>query len=190
MENAQTTFVDLAAGDAMGLLSEAEARELARLLAQGDSASKEAELTAYRETAAALACELAPVEPAARVFDTIVERIRREDAVRPVVEVRAGHGEWKDIGVPGIAVKTLYRDRDARTNTMLLRMAPGAKLPAHHHHDTEQCWILEGDVRWESLVYKAGDFVVAGKGSLHPELTSVNGALLLLVAGRSEFAHA
>lgn len=190
VDKSQNEFRDLAAWDALGLLSEEEARELAEAFSGADSSALEAELIAYRETAAALACELTPAPPSSGVFDRIVKRIEREDAVRPVVEVLAGQGEWKDIGFPGIAVKMLFRDKEARTNTMLLRMEPGARLPSHHHHDTEQCWILEGDVRWEGLVYKAGDFVVAGKGSLHPALTSERGALLLLVAGRSEFTHA
>lgn len=189
MNKAQTEFRDLAALDALGLLGEEEARQLAEALSGTDSLELEAELTAYRETAAALACELIPAPPGSGVFDRIVKRTEREDAVRPAVEILAGQGEWKDIGFPGIAVKTLYHDKEAKTNTMLLRIEPGASVPAHHHHDAEQCWILEGDVGWEGLVYKAGDFVVAGKGSLHPVLTSERGALLLLVAGRAEFTH-
>lgn len=189
MEKKHTEFEDLAALDALGLLDEAEARELAGAFAGSDSVALQEELTAYRETAAALACELTAVAPREELFDQITKRIAREDAVRPAVEVLAGQGEWKDIGFPGISVKTLFRDKDAKTSTLLLRMAPGARLPAHHHHDTEQCWVLEGSVRWEGLVYRAGDFVVAGKGSMHPTLSSENGALLLLVAGRSEFVN-
>ena len=189
MENDQTRFQDLAAMDALGLLDENEARELAAFFADAGASPFEAELTAYRETAASMACELAPVTPKNDLFDRIVKRIEREDAVRPAVEILAGQGEWKSMGFPGVSVKALYRDPEAKTKTMLLRMEPGAQLPAHHHHDTEQCWILEGDVRWESLVYKQGDFVVAGKGTLHPTLSSDGGALLLLVAGRSEFVQ-
>ena len=47
--------------------------------------------------------------------------------------------------------------------------------------------MLKGDIRFGELVYEEGDFVVMGKDTDHPEIHTVNGNLLLLVAGRTEF---
>ena len=48
---------------------------------------------------------------------------------------------------------------------------------------------MKGDVCFGDLVYEEGDFVVMGKHTNHPEIHSVHGNVLLLVAGRTEFLH-
>jgi anti-sigma factor ChrR (cupin superfamily) len=69
-------------------------------------------------------------------------------------------------------------------------MQPGASLPAHRHHDDEQCLVLRGDIRWRELVYEEGDFIVMGRDTEHPEVSSLNGNLLLLVAGHNDYQSA
>ncbi len=69
-------------------------------------------------------------------------------------------------------------------------MEPGSVLPAHRHGDAEQCLVIEGDLRWEDLEYHTGDFVVARAGTRHPQLTTDNGNVLLLVTGDNEFIAA
>ena len=46
---------------------------------------------------------------------------------------------------------------------------------------------MKGDVRFGDLVYEEGDFVVMGTGTDHPEIHTMGGATLLLVAGHTEF---
>lgn len=63
----------------------------------------------------------------------------------------------------------------------LLRLQPGAVLPAHHHPVDEECVVLEGDLRiGEKLILKAGDFHLARKDVPHAEITTENGALIFL----------
>jgi quercetin dioxygenase-like cupin family protein len=63
----------------------------------------------------------------------------------------------------------------------LLRLQPGAVLPAHHHPVDEECVVLEGDLRiGEKLVLNAGDFHLARKDIPHAEITTTNGALIFL----------
>ena len=83
-------------------------------------------------------------------------------------------------------MRQLYLDRDAGRTTMLLRMAPGARLPAHRHGADEQCLVVSGDIRQGEVVYREGDFVVMGKDSHHPEIYTEGGNVLLLVMGRNE----
>lgn len=89
-------------------------------------------------------------------------------------------------GAPGIDFQLLYNDPKSGLGTYLLRMAPGSRYPAHRHLDNEQCLLLEGDLRWGSVSYHAGDFLVAGDGTVHPEITTEKGNLQLIIAGKFE----
>ncbi|HWW75527.1 MAG TPA: cupin domain-containing protein, partial [Pyrinomonadaceae bacterium] len=61
--------------------------------------------------------------------------------------VRKDEGKWRPTGDAGISYKLLYADRERGTYTTLVRMEPGARIPAHRHVGVEQCLVLEGDLR-------------------------------------------
>jgi len=148
-------------------------------------------VTALRETAALFVeSAIAPVPPPVSLKDRLMSRVADYQTLKPIADVRPHDGAWLSAGVPGVDIKTLFRDKANGRTTMLVRMQPGARLPSHHHHDDEQCLVVRGDVRWRDIVYEEGDFVVMGRDSDHPEIHSVNGNLLLLIAGRNEYIHA
>jgi quercetin dioxygenase-like cupin family protein len=63
----------------------------------------------------------------------------------------------------------------------LLRMQPGAVLPAHRHPIDEECVVLEGELRiGQSLIIKAGGFHLARKEIPHADITTDHGALIFL----------
>jgi quercetin dioxygenase-like cupin family protein len=63
----------------------------------------------------------------------------------------------------------------------LLRLAPGAVLPAHHHPIDEECVVLEGELRiGEHLRLKVGGFHLARKDVPHTNITTDTGALIFL----------
>jgi anti-sigma factor ChrR (cupin superfamily) len=142
------------------------------------------------DSAALLAESGAPVAPSPSVKDRLMARIAAYEKVRPVADIRRNEPGWMPYGEEGVDVKPLFRDELTGRTTVLLRMAPGAHFPAHHHHDVEQCLVVKGDVCFGDLVYEEGDFVVMGKHTDHPEIHSVHGNILLLVAGRTEFLQA
>lgn len=117
-----------------------------------------------------------------------MKRVAAFEELKPAAEVRAYDGVWKPMG-PGVEFKLLFADPATGLNTTLVRMAPGATLPEHFHHDSEQCLVMEGDIGWGELSYKAGDFVVQGKHTHHPEIRSQSGVLMLIIAGKNEFVH-
>jgi anti-sigma factor ChrR (cupin superfamily) len=131
-----------------------------------------------------------PVAPAPGLKARLMSRVAAYESVKPIADVRRNESAWLPYGAPGVDVKRLFKDDATGRTTVLLRMAPGSRLPAHHHHDVEQCLVVKGDVCFGDLVYEEGDFVVMGEGSDHPEIHSVHGNVLLLVAGRTEFLHA
>lgn len=174
--NAPEKHEELAALAALGMLPAAERKGVPRELVQ--------EMT---EAAALLAETVEPVAPPASVRERLMSGVANYESLKPVADVRAYDDNWADSGIPGVDMKVLYRDKKLRRSTFLLRMAPGSKLPAHHHHDDEQCLVLSGDVRWGELVYREGDFVVMGNDTTHPVVSTIGGNVLLLVAGHNEY---
>lgn len=81
--------------------------------------------------------------------------------------------------VPGCETKTLLVERGSGLLTMLMRMAPGAKLPDHEHVMIEQTWVLEGSLVCGEGECKAGDFVWRPAGSRHEAWAGPQGVLLL-----------
>ena len=96
--------------------------------------------------------------------------------------VRKGEGKWRPTGDAGISYKLLYADAERGTYTTLLKMEPGSRIPPHRHLGVEQCLVLEGDVRAGDTGMSAGDFNCSLAGSVHDELVTDGGALLLLVS--------
>ena len=173
-----------------------EAMEQAALAALGMLSTDEAAtapkpLVAEMSEALALMGEgVKPVAPPPSAKNRLMARISAWETLKPISDVRRNEANWIPGGAPGVDIKPLFRDKSTGRNTVLVRMQPGARLPAHHHGDDEQCLVLEGDVRWGDLVYEKGDFIVMGKDSNHPEIHSVHGNLLLIMAGHNEFLRA
>jgi anti-sigma factor ChrR (cupin superfamily) len=80
---------------------------------------------------------------------------------------------------PGIQTKTLLVDRDSGLLTMLMKMAPGARLPDHEHVLIEQTWVLEGSLECGEGACRAGQFVWRPAGSRHEAWGGPQGAVLL-----------
>lgn len=141
--------------------------------------------------AAVLVAEAASaVVPRPELKARLMSRVAAYETVKPLADIRQNESAWLPYAAPGVDIKPLFTDDLTGRTTVLLRMTPGSRLPAHHHHDVEQCLVLKGDVRFGDLVYEEGDFVVMGSHTDHPEIHSVQGTLLLLVAGRTEFLDA
>ena len=143
------------------------------------------------EEAAALlgeSIEIVPPPPGLR--ERLLTRVAAFDQLKPLADVRADENTWTRSGIPGVAVKTLFKEPDLGRTTYLIRMEPGARLPAHKHGDVEQCLMIEGDIWWGDICYRAGDFMVMGKDTEHPEVYTVGGNVMLLIAGHNEFHHA
>ena len=81
---------------------------------------------------------------------------------------------------PGIEIKPLRVDHEKRTQTSLWRLAAGAVLPEHDHHDEEECLIVSGDMEWNGVRYGEGDYIVVRSGYHHSTMHSPNGATLLI----------
>jgi anti-sigma factor ChrR (cupin superfamily) len=86
---------------------------------------------------------------------------------------------WQKTIYPGVEAKTLLLERDSGLLTVLLRMAPGAKLPDHEHVLIEQTWVLEGSLVCGEGTCSAGQFVWRPAGSRHEAWAGAEGGLMI-----------
>lgn len=145
------------------------------------------------KSAEALLLGLNPVEPDRERKEAmrrvIMERIRPAAQIAPLnfLTIRANEGEWTRL-TPLVEMKLLYSDVAQHSRSFLLRMHPGASLPAHDHPADEECLVLEGEVMLGDIAGRAGDYHLAPKGLPHGTITTKTGALLFIRAGDSEHA--
>jgi len=124
----------------------------------------------------------ASVERNPQVWKAWPDESRKVSSSSGLLTVYAHEGVWEDIGVNGIVVKRLFVDKANDRATMLVRMPAGASYPRHRHAGAEQCYVLEGDLRFGGRVFRAGDYQCAGSDSIHEVQYTEAGCLLLIVS--------
>ena len=86
---------------------------------------------------------------------------------------------WEKTRYPGVETKTLLVDRKSGLLTLLMKMAPGARLPDHEHVEIEQTYVLEGSLLCGEGECKQGEFVWRPAGSRHEAWAGPQGGLML-----------
>jgi len=79
---------------------------------------------------------------------------------------------------PGIRMKVLYQDHQAKETMMLFETGPGTVIPEHIHGGVEWAFVLEGTMEDDEGIVSAGNFVYRPAGSRHSVRTP-NGAKYL-----------
>ena len=88
---------------------------------------------------------------------------------------------WEKSRFAGIETKTLLVDRETGLSTVLVKMAPGARLPDHEHVLIEQTYVLEGSLVCGEGECKAGDYVWRPAGCRHEAWGGAQGGLMLAI---------
>ena len=94
---------------------------------------------------------------------------------------------WTDTGLPGISARILAVDRTRSLVTLLIRAEPGAVYPPHKHHGPEECLVLSGSVVIDGRVLRVGDFHHADADTDHGEITTTEGAEVLIVGALEDY---
>jgi anti-sigma factor ChrR (cupin superfamily) len=178
---------------ALGALTQHEARAFEEHLAEGCAACRD-ELENFEAVVGLLGVGALEAEPSERVREELLESLIKDDnlsakssttetAKPQSLTIRAGEGEWQE-AFQGVYLKNLFVDEARGTVTTLFRMDPGAQLPRHLHHGVEECFVLEGDVRAGDQMLGPGDYHCAMPETIHERLSTVNGAMFLIVGPR------
>jgi quercetin dioxygenase-like cupin family protein len=96
-----------------------------------------------------------------------------------VKQVRRDDGVWVEI-LPGVTIKLLSSNAEDGTETFLLKLAPGARVPAHQHPHTEECFVVAGVIEIGAAQFEAGDYVAYPAGVPHTEIQSRAGGTILI----------
>ena len=81
---------------------------------------------------------------------------------------------------PGIDWKILMEQKETGLSTVLMRWAPGARLPKHEHVAIEQTYVLEGSFADHAGVCRAGNYV-SRRAARRPDACTAEGCLMLAV---------
>jgi anti-sigma factor ChrR (cupin superfamily) len=101
--------------------------------------------------------------------------------------VWAADAAWIDTGLPGIRARVLAVDKVRSLVTLVIRAEAGAVYPAHKHHGPEECFVISGSVVIDGRVLRAGDFHHADEDSDHGEITTTEGAEVLVVGAIEDY---
>jgi anti-sigma factor RsiW len=182
----ETYVHELASLYALGELDGAERAVFEEHLASGCE-SCAAEVSSFREVAGDLAESFAaPPPPALR--QRVLKAVRRAPQAPGVLFDLAGlllarsdEVPWEPYA-PGIMQRKLFVDEARGYSTTIMRMEPGASYPPHRHTDTEELFVLSGDLRVAGIIMMSGDYCRAATNSRHPDTHTVGGCTFLLLS--------
>ena len=192
---------ELAALDAVGALDGAEAQALIELLRHNPNARRQ--VASYRNIVEALVRSLPPgPQPSAGLREKIMLAVNGSKT-RAGLELRlkqlappspgglgflrnASTSGWLPLCVPGAFVKLLSYDEHNDYATVLGKLEPGARYPAHQHVHAEDIYMLEGDLHVGEEVMGAGDFHHAEAATRHGVNWSEHGCVLLAVLSKED----
>jgi quercetin dioxygenase-like cupin family protein len=178
MNQPDADSLDLLAGEyVLGTLRGDARRRFAERLARDPALARL--VAAWERRLAPLAESVPPAPPPAGARAAIERRLEAEFSAEGSRTIRADSGDWTEIA-PGVTMKRLYREPGDARESVLLRLLPGATLPAHEHPQSEECLVLEGAIDIGELHLAAGDFHVALPGAPHDRIHSRRGALLFI----------
>ena len=118
------------------------------------------------------------------------QRVLAEARKPATYTVWAADTAWTDTGLPGIRTRIIAVDKARSLVTLVIRAEPGAVYPSHTHHGPEQCFVISGSVVIDGRVLRAGDFHHADEDSDHAEITTTEGAEVLVVGAIEDYLPA
>jgi quercetin dioxygenase-like cupin family protein len=137
----------------------------------------------YDSATAAVTASVPLLEPPAHVRERLLAAVRKP----ATYTAWAAEARWIDTGLPGIRARILSVDTTRSLVTLVIRAAPGAVYPSHKHHGPEECFVISGSVVIDGRVLRAGDFHHADDDSEHGEITTIEGAEVLLVGAIDDY---
>jgi len=128
-----------------------------------------------------IATQTGAIEPPAGLLGKIEARIdARTKLERMSRTLRANEGEWIVLA-PGVRFKELHRNASLDRWTILVDAEPGATFPSHEHAQDEEIFMISGDLSFDNVELRPGDFHFSPKGSLHAAHRTRSGCRCIIV---------
>ena len=93
--------------------------------------------------------------------------------------------EWEQVA-PGIECKLLATDTERHRVSMLVRLAPGARYPAHTHADVEELHLLDGELWIDERKLFPGDYNYGAPRAGDERVWSETGCTCVLVTSTKD----
>lgn len=161
----------------LGLL-ETEERDLFRQRLEADPALR-AGWDTWSRRLAPMHDAIPALSPPSALWTALQRRIKGDGVDTRVSARRQTDGTWLHM-LPGVTMRLLHVEPISGTRSAIMRMQPGAEIPAHDHPEVEECFVLDGTVTIDEGDYHPGDHVVALTGTSHQRIVARTATTLLL----------
>jgi anti-sigma factor ChrR (cupin superfamily) len=127
------------------------------------------------------------LRPTASLQARLAHRIAEETGKQPVPPPasRWSEPDWEQVA-PGIECKLLATDTERHRVSMLVRLAPGARYPAHTHAGVEELHLLDGELWIDARKLVPGDYNYGAPGESDERVWSETGCTCVLVASTKD----
>jgi quercetin dioxygenase-like cupin family protein len=119
-----------------------------------------------------------PTSLQARLAQRIATETGKEPVPPPAPQWR--EPDWEQVA-PGIECKLLATDGARHRVSMLVRLAPGARYPAHTHAGVEELHLLDGELWIDGRKLLPGDYNYGPPGANDESVWSETGCTCVLV---------
>jgi len=127
------------------------------------------------------------LRPTTALQTRLALRIAEETGKQPVLPPARqwSEPEWEQVA-PGIECKLLASDTENHRVSMLVRLAPGARYPAHTHAGAEELHLLDGELFIDGRKLVPGDYNYGAPGALDERVWSETGCTCVLITSTND----
>ena len=127
------------------------------------------------------------LRPATSLHARLARRIAGKAGTQPVLPAAPQWSEpvWEQVA-PGIECKLLATDAERHRVSMLVRLAPGARYPAHTHAGVEELHLLDGELWIDERKLIPGDYNYGAPGAGDDRVWSETGCTCVLVTSTKD----
>ncbi|HEY7296579.1 MAG TPA: cupin domain-containing protein [Xanthobacteraceae bacterium] len=124
-----------------------------------------------------------PTTLQARLALRIAEEAGKEAVLPPPQQW--SEPEWEQVAA-GIECKLLATDTERHRVSMLVRLAPGARYPAHTHAGVEELHLLDGELWIDERKLSPGDYNYGSPGAGDERVWSDGGCTCVLITNTED----
>jgi anti-sigma factor ChrR (cupin superfamily) len=127
------------------------------------------------------------LRPTTSLQTRLALRIAEETGKPPVLPTERHwvEPEWEQVA-PGIECKLFATDTERHRVSMLVRLAPGARYPAHIHAGVEELHLLDGELWIDERKLFPGDYNYGAPATGDERVCSETGCTCLLVTSTKD----